>query len=602
MAVVAYDLEFPDDPLAGPATPWTIESTCYAEYARLPDAHRRQYGREHHLRQLMLMLYPKVLGAKGEHWDQYWDEMTWGFCNHQITTVMGFAGLGKTFRAAHIVFAAYLASPLNTAVSLTTVTLDALKNRLYADMLSASRHYPGMVSVDYKYRITIPKPPEPTIHDKRMVIEGFATANTRDAAGRIQGLHAPHRYFIIDEGMEAGEAVFNALPNLMVDPDTHGFILGNPRERFSPFGQKCKPTGGWADERYVNGGHVWEVEGSVEKQRMVCLRYDARKSPNYAENRVVQPWAPTRAHIDAMIAQRRVGRGELAFWMYCAADFAPDGTIEKVFPQAVVLRGDRRITFAAGSDTFLLSTCDPGFGGDACVQSIFRAGVIEPNRFGLELVEQIEIAIDRGNPADPPDNQVGRAVRQNCLDRQIDPGCHITDTTGRGAGVHAYLIREWGLGCLACEFGSSPSENMIRESDPKTPKESFRFKVDELWFAASTWMEEGQLSFGPVADVELREDLVGRLVEISDAGKRRIEPKDEYKVRLGRSPDKGDSFCLGVELMRRKGAIAGLRAKWQTQPDVTAEALESRHKVPDDFSTPMEQAMIEQDEHLLNVW
>lgn len=590
--VQAYGLIFPTDPIAGPATAWSIESTCYAEYLKLPDSHRKQFGREHHLKQLMLMLYPKVLGTKGEKWDQYWEEMTWAFCNYNVTTVMGFAGLGKTFRAAHIVFAAYIASPMNTAVSLTTVTVPALQQRLFADMVAASRNYPGMRVIDYRSTVTIPKPPPPLVHDQRMAITGFATANTKDAAGRIQGLHSPHRYYVIDEGMEVGEAVYNALPNLMVDPDPRGFCLGNPRERFSPFGQKCKPKdGGWNNEVYTGGGHMWEVEGSVPGMRMICLRYDARKSPNYIERTQVQPWAPSREQIEAAIAQRNIGRGELAAWMYTFADFAPDGTIEKVFPQAVIIRGEKRIEFHNTAPTFMVSALDPGFGGDAAVQSFFKAGIIERGLFGLELLEQIDIAIDKGNLESPPDWQVAKAAIDNCKTREIDPSCHITDTTGRGAGVHAMMVRSWSSAVQAAEFGGSPSEVIIRTSDPETPKEAFKYRVDEYWFAASTWMEEGQLSFGGLPCLALKEQLSGRLVVMADNGKRRIEPKDEYKLRLGRSPDEADSFVLGVELMRRKGAQAGLVSKWTSKPETAMHDLATKHALEPTYATSLESAM-----------
>ena len=45
-------------------------------------------------------------------------------------------------------------------------------------------------------------------------------------------------------------------------------------------------------------------------------------------------------------------------------------------------------------------------------------------------------------------------------------------------------------------------------------------------------------------DLELIEDLAGRKYEFDSKGRLRIESKDEFKKRFGRSPDKGDAFLM----------------------------------------------------------
>lgn len=55
----------------------------------------------------------------------------------------------------------------------------------------------------------------------------------------------------------------------------------------------------------------------------------------------------------------------------------------------------------------------------------------------------------------------------------------------------------------------------------------------------------------------LRDQLSSRQYETVKDKKIRIETKKEMKDRLGYSPDEADAFVLLVELMRRKGAVAG---------------------------------------------
>ena len=55
----------------------------------------------------------------------------------------------------------------------------------------------------------------------------------------------------------------------------------------------------------------------------------------------------------------------------------------------------------------------------------------------------------------------------------------------------------------------------------------------------------------------LREQLSARQYETVKDKKIMIETKREMKERLGYSPDEADAFVLLIELLRRKGAVAG---------------------------------------------
>ena len=108
-----------------------------------------------------------------------------------------------------------------------------------------------------------------------------------------------------------------------------------------------------------------------------------------------------------------------------------------------------------------------------------------------------------------------------------DPSIPIViDDTGVGGGVSDRL-RELGAKVVAVNFGSSPMD-----------KDKFTSVADELWF-----------NF-PIDEVDIPDDRVlmaelsGRQYDYDSKGRRKIEPKDVYKKRCGKSPDRADALLL----------------------------------------------------------
>jgi hypothetical protein len=90
--------------------------------------------------------------------------------------------------------------------------------------------------------------------------------------------------------------------------------------------------------------------------------------------------------------------------------------------------------------------------------------------------------------------------------------------------------------------------------DEKTEREAYGKMVTALWFAVRNAIVQGQVRSLPMSVFEegtMREYL------ISKSGKTDVEPKEETKKRLGRSPDLFDCFVCGVETARRNGFQIG---------------------------------------------
>jgi len=111
------------------------------------------------------------------------------------------------------------------------------------------------------------------------------------------------------------------------------------------------------------------------------------------------------------------------------------------------------------------------------------------------------------------------------------------DAVGVGAGVFDRLA----------ELGQ-PSYGLISSAKAYEEEKYLNMRA-EMWMIARDLFErqyeEGNVISIP-DDPELVEDLTGMQYKIHSDGRLKVELKDDYKKRAGRSPDKGDSFVYAT--------------------------------------------------------
>jgi hypothetical protein len=118
----------------------------------------------------------------------------------------------------------------------------------------------------------------------------------------------------------------------------------------------------------------------------------------------------------------------------------------------------------------------------------------------------------------------------------------------------------------------------------------YQYFVTELWMSAAAFMQSGLFGgFGkPEAEQCVRE-LTSRRLMAASSNRSRVEPKGTweeagikqkgFKDRVGYSPDHADSAVMIVELLRRKGGIAGHVQDWKTKPAEQLAAAEAKHNL-----------------------
>jgi phage terminase large subunit len=101
------------------------------------------------------------------------------------------------------------------------------------------------------------------------------------------------------------------------------------------------------------------------------------------------------------------------------------------------------------------------------------------------------------------------------------------DDTGVGGGVTDNLRRLGARNVIPVNFGGSPKNTR-----------KYTTVADEMWFEFP--VDEIEIPDDP----QLMEELSGRKYGYDKIGRRKVEPKDDFRKRYGRSPDKADALLL----------------------------------------------------------
>lgn len=155
----------------------------------------------------------------------------------------------------------------------------------------------------------------------------------------------------------------------------------------------------------------------------------------------------------------------------------------------------------------------------------------------------------------PDSNALGRKVKLECDAAGLDANRVGVDATGVGAGTVNELRR---LQCIvqALHFGAKPMAMVEKLPDGKRYEWTGDVNIFPNLRSQMYWQLREDLRLNRIdmdEDGELREELT--CPTFVDEPKTIIEPKDEIKARLGRSPDKADALAL-ANFVRARAFVA----------------------------------------------
>lgn len=359
-------------------------------------------------------------------------------------------------------------------------------------------------------------------------IKGKAT-NNADSTGteRAQGQHGRYNIFVFDEAEGIPDFVWDAVDGMTSGGISIVLMAANPRTRSSRF-------------------HKVRAHSNVQSFRVSCLQH-----PNVIANKEIVPGAVRRQYVNEMIEKHCRG---------VETHNADNHTFEVPWIEDKVFEPDAEMMFrvlgvapANISDKNLI----PYGRYEAATKrepiedrpAVARLG-IDCARWGRDLGKGYTRWNGRAYPfasfAKQDSFEYYFAAKRECLKLagQGVTSIHVRVDAGGGfgAGVVDLLKVDDELNkgfidfkVIECNFGGSP-----------TDKHAYYDSITE-WTADVAESLKGLAVVG--APDSLEEDLCEREVEPRNKeGRfvRKLEDKDKFRKRIGRSPDDGDGFILAV--------------------------------------------------------
>lgn len=490
----------------------------------------------------------KVILPDHFEWHEWTNRIVESACHYSLIGNMGCSNSAKTFNWAGFAVIWWLAYPEESSVTFVSTSIKSMRRRGWAEV--------------QKCHTSIPGPRQGNFVDSKMLWQCFKGDDKHAIIGKaveegpihkvaadIIGVHTKRQMIIIDEANAVPEAIWEAIPNLYSYPEEFILVaLANPRDRLSVFSRFCEPENGWTSV----GVDTEEWDGKPQphygNRPVRVIRFDAEKSPNIVEGKLVSKHLPTKEKVEA--ARAGSGGQTPSYWTNFRGFPPPEGLTKTVFSESTLIRMD-----AFGSHKFtgrnfsIIGAFDPAFGGgDRPALRFARLGEVTGGEMGIQVMPPILIPISADSKT-PVHFQLAEKVRLHCARIGIGseayscpPENFAVDASGEGGGLADIFWRTWSPSVMRIEFGGRASEDQCSYEDVRPANEVYDLKTTEMHFRTRDAVNSGQLKG---IDKETAIELCNR--EFDDSGKRIcLMKKKDYRLKFGKSPDLGDCFVAGT--------------------------------------------------------
>lgn len=517
-----------------------LELACYRTNRKQAEG---GLGAYRHFKNAWQIVWPRY------EWNDWTKLMVEAWCGYSRISIMGHAAAGKTFTLAHIALLDWMADPMQTMTSLATVTAEGLRLRMWGDLMRAYESVPIEIRRAFKNystsnRMQVMVDMDDGSHElDKYIIEGMAVSRDKNSMGKIRGKHAPRRRVIFDEADDMPAAAYDAMGNIMTDPDVKIVDMSNATDRLSNFGKACEPKHGWSSIHDTD--LFWETKAGG-----ICIHLDGLQNPNMKPGAKQAEYMLNALRIEKI--RETYGENSKEWWCMVRGFFPPDGMVSRIWPMSVIENAKAGIVWDFAP--VACATLDPAFEYDDCVLHRGEKGRLRDGRKAISGVSSHKIQTKEGPGLPPKDYQVAREVKRLCEEWGVHPRDFIMDKTGGGRGVFAILQQEWSMDVQGINYGGEATERPMQVGETDKANQIVKYFVSELWFRARYLAQAGCLmGLGKLNPLTI-DDLTSRLYvsrQYTSGSLMQAETKAELKKRLGRSPDYGDAFVQFGELLAR---------------------------------------------------
>jgi len=310
---------------------------------------------------------------------------------------------------------------------------------------------------------------------------GFAT--DKESGGvQAQGWSGDQLLFVLDEAAGISAEVWNVANTALQSETAHIVAAGNPVDPATPFYDKCVDP-------------LWHT-----------LTLSSWDSPNVTAGQQIVPGCATQSWCDEMLATEGTNSPEYLFRVL--GEF-PSGSAFSLISLAQCEAAHDR-TVAGGVKA---GGCDVArFGDDKTVLTAMDGGqIVEQEEFaGLDVVAVAGVTAE--------------------WYKRYGWQCVAVDDTGVGGGV-TDVLGSAGINVLPVNFGESASD----------PEKHANKAMEMLDMLAHEFIDG---TIGGLPRNAIVRELTGRQYSFTPKQQKKLEPKDKFKARIGKSPDRGDSLML----------------------------------------------------------
>lgn len=401
--------------------------------------------------------------------------------DNRQTAVRSCHGPGKTFIAAGIALWFLYAFP-NSRVVTTATKWSQVKNLLWHEINQLhSRARAPLGGTCLQTQLYLP--------DGRYAL-GLSTRPGQEES--FQGHHAPHILLLYDEASGIPEPVYEAGEGYLTTEGARVLMIGNPTR---------------AEGRFYRAFHS-------ERADYATHHISAFDTPNFTAETIGDELA-ARLVSEAWVEERRARWEGTALWDVKVLGNFSKRSDDTVVSLALAEEATEREVLEPPPDREAVIAVDVArFGSDETVIStlVGKKVVIRHAYQGIDTVitaAKTKLIYDE--------------LREGPGEARV-----VVDDSGVGGGV-TDILKHDGVKVTAFNAGESALE-----------PDNYPNARSEAWFRGAEHLEEVSIP----DDEQLAADLLSPKYKLDKDGRRVVEPKDETKKRLGRSPDRADSVLM----------------------------------------------------------
>lgn len=490
-------------------------------------------------------------------WHDWTERLVEAMCENSLVAFPGCSNSAKTFNVASFACVWWLCDPDNSSVMFVSTSIKSLRRRGWAEIQKCHTSIPGPRIgnfVDSKMIWQMKKG-----DDKHAIIgKAVEEGSVSKVADDIKGVHTKRQMIVIDEATAVPDAIWDACTNLYSYPDEFIIVaMANPRSRMEKFAKFMEPEGGWTSVTVDT--EEWDGKPQLEygSRPVRVVRFDAEKSPNIKEGRIVSRHLPKKDQVEAA---RKAAGGEHSplYWSNTRGFPPPEGLTKTVFTESALEKNDGygRHIFTGKNFKIIGAFDHARDGGDRPTLRFAKLGEIAAGKWGIEVMPPMVIPTS-AIAKDPIDYQLSKKVQKQCESFEwggetysCPPENLGADATGAGAGWCDTAQRIWSPEIMRIQFGGSPSEDACSPENVRPANEVYRNKRAEMFFRSRDALDHGQLKG---IDKPTALELCSLLFDDTNPNKIVLEKKEDYKKRCRASPDYADTIAIILEVARRLG-------------------------------------------------